>query len=75
MVRIDRDELVEEGLATVPEAIEFLKVSRTTLYRLMDSGKLPYVSLGRCRRIPKRALTALAAGYLHFDPDRLGYRF
>jgi excisionase family DNA binding protein len=56
--------LVEEGLATVREAALFLRVSRAKLYLMMDSGDLKYVKLGRCRRIPWRALKELAAAGL-----------
>ena len=39
------------ALATVPEVADYLAVSRSKLYQMMDSGLLPYVKLGRCRRI------------------------
>ena len=54
-------ELVADGLMTVREAAVFLRLSRSTVYTLMDQGELPYVKLGRSRRIPKRALIELAA--------------
>ena len=44
------------GLATVRDAQEFLSVSRTKIYALMDAGELPFCKVGRCRRIPRRAL-------------------
>ncbi len=53
--------LVEDGLVTVAQAVEFLSLSRSALYRLMNRGALPFVKLGRCRRIPRRALVELAA--------------
>ena len=53
--------LVEDGLLKVSEAATFLRLSRSTLYTLMDQGELPFVKLGRSRRIPKRALIELAA--------------
>jgi excisionase family DNA binding protein len=56
-----RAALVEEGLLKVTEAAEFLRLSRATLYSLMDRGELAFVKLGRSRRIPKRALIELAA--------------
>jgi excisionase family DNA binding protein len=56
-----RQTLVSDGLLTVPEACRFLSLSRTSLYDLMDSGKLAYSKIGRSRRIPKRALVELAA--------------
>ena len=53
--------VVAEGLLSVPEAMRFLSISRTTLYDLMDAGKLVYSKIGRSRRIPRRALVELAA--------------
>ena len=50
-----------DGLMTVQEAAEFLRLSRSSLYTMMDSGELAFVKLGRSRRIPKRALVELAA--------------
>jgi predicted DNA-binding transcriptional regulator AlpA len=35
-----RAALVEEGLLKVTEAAEFLRLSRATLYSLMDRGEL-----------------------------------
>ena len=65
----DRESLVADGLMTVTEAAGFLSLSRSTLYTLMDSGRLPYVRIvcnGRraARRIPRKALVALAAAQL-----------
>jgi excisionase family DNA binding protein len=53
--------LVEDGLVTVSEAAGFLRLSRSTLYTMMDSGEIAYVKIHRARRIPKRALIELAA--------------
>lgn len=53
-------ELFEEGLVSVKEAAQFLALSRSTLYELMERGALIYTKLGRARRIPKRALIQLA---------------
>ena len=65
----DRESLVADGLMTVFEAAAFLRLSRSTLYNLMDSGRLAYVRLvgdGRraARRIPRNAVIALAAAHL-----------
>ena len=54
-------DLVADGLVTVREAAGFLRLSRSTVYALMDRGELPFVKLGRSRRIPRRALVELAA--------------
>jgi excisionase family DNA binding protein len=58
------DDLVADGLLTVAEATSFLSVSRSTLYGLMDQGRLAWVKIGRARRVPKRALVALASANL-----------
>jgi excisionase family DNA binding protein len=49
-------ELAGEGFMTVPEASQFLRLSRATVYLLMDSGELGYAKFGRSRRIARRAL-------------------
>jgi excisionase family DNA binding protein len=54
-------ELVSGGLDQVPEAARFLGVSRSQVYKLMDQGCLPYVKIGKSRRIPHRAVVELAA--------------
>ncbi len=57
--------LVQDGLVDVGEAGRFLGVSRSTVYVLMEAAQLPYVKIGRARRIPRRALVELAAGNIH----------
>jgi excisionase family DNA binding protein len=56
--------LVADGFAEIVEAQEYLKLSRATLYNMMESGELPYAKFGRRRRIPWRALWQYAAGNL-----------
>lgn len=46
-------------LLTVPEACGHMRLSRTTLYGLMNDGRLSYVKIGKARRIPLTALNAL----------------
>jgi excisionase family DNA binding protein len=60
----DRELLVSDGVLTVPDAANFLSISRSAVYQLMQSGRLPYVHIGRARRIPKRSLIGLAAANL-----------
>jgi excisionase family DNA binding protein len=52
--------LLREGLRTVEEAREYTRLSRSTLYGLMEAGKLTYTKIGRRRLIPYRALLDLA---------------
>ena len=60
----DSAELVADGLLTVRECAEFLHLSRSKIYELMDAGELCFVKLGRSRRIPRRAVIELAARQL-----------
>ena len=64
MTSRDRADLVADGLVTLQEAAQFLSVSRSKLYELMDNGELTFVKLGRSSRIPRRALIELAASRL-----------
>jgi excisionase family DNA binding protein len=54
-------ELVAAGLVTVREAASFMGISVAGLYALMARGALPFVKIGRSRRVPRRALIELAA--------------
>ncbi len=45
-------------LLTPAEAAEQLGVSRTTLYELLNAGRIESVRIGRARRIPRAALVA-----------------
>jgi excisionase family DNA binding protein len=47
---------VERILLTVEEAAERLSIGRTKVYELLATGALESVTIGRCRRIPVRAL-------------------
>ena len=59
------EELMAEGLMTIEEAVAFSGLSRSTLYTLMNEGKLPYVKVASARRIPRVALKrTLAAGLI-----------
>ena len=51
----------EPLLATVPEIAQYLNVSRSKVYGLMDAGQLPYIKLGRCRRIFWKDVEAMLA--------------
>ena len=56
--------VVADGLMTVREATEYLSVSRSKLYEMMEKGELAYVKLGRCRRIQRRDLIDLVSRQL-----------
>lgn len=63
--------LLKDGLTTVPEATNFLRISRSTLYELMGKGELDYVKVGRTRRIPRNSLLLFVAGHL-YGPSQNG---
>ena len=46
----------EHLLYTIPEAAAALRISRTKLYELLDSGDVESVYIGRSRKIPAEAL-------------------
>ncbi|MHB1424800.1 MAG: helix-turn-helix domain-containing protein [Gemmataceae bacterium] len=52
--------LLGDGLRTIEEAKNFTRLSRATLYLLMERGELAYTTIGRRRLIPHRALIELA---------------
>jgi excisionase family DNA binding protein len=57
---VQEKKLVAGGLVSVARACAFLGVSRSTLYNLMTTQQLAYVKIGKARRVPRRALIALA---------------
>lgn len=50
---------MDKLLLTPEEAAEALGIGRTKVYELMASGALASVRIGRCRRVPRDALTEL----------------
>jgi excisionase family DNA binding protein len=56
--------VVARGFATVPQASEFLGLSRSTIYQLMEAGELRYARFGRSRRLPWAAVYAYGEKYL-----------
>ena len=55
------EDILADGLRTIDEAKDYMRLSRATLYILMARGELPYTTIGRRRLIPFRALMELAA--------------
>lgn len=47
---------------TVKEAAELLSLSRAHLYRLIDSGEIGSVTVGRCRRITHHQIEEYLSG-------------
>lgn len=52
---------LDEGLVSVEVGRKFLGISKTSFYAAMERGEIPYVLVGRCRRIPKQALREFLA--------------
>ena len=51
----------KEGLATVRQVAEFLSLSRSTIYNLMEKGDLGWVHIGKARRITWAEVDRLVA--------------
>ena len=51
-------DLSDVRFLTVAEVAELMRVSNMTVYRLVQSGKLPAVRFGRSYRIPESAVAA-----------------
>ncbi len=47
------------SLHTVPDVARYLKMSRSMIYLLMERGELPYVRIGRTRRVKAEDVTKL----------------
>jgi excisionase family DNA binding protein len=52
--------MVADGLMRVAEVAEFLSLSRAAVYQMMGRGELPFVKIGRSRRVPRRAVVEFA---------------
>ena len=48
--------LSEVKFLTVAEVAELMRVSKMTVYRLLHSGELPGVQIGRSYRVPEQAV-------------------
>lgn len=51
-------------LLTVEEAARRLKIGRTQMYSLINSGQVETVTIGRLRRIPTECLAAYVSNLL-----------
>ena len=60
-----------KGLKKVPQVAAFLAVSRSKVYQLMEAGDLPYVKLGKSRRIPWESVLRLVDENLVGDRPKL----
>lgn len=57
---VEQRQFPTDGMASVRDACEFLKLGRTKVYELMNEGRLQYVEFGRRRRIAWTVLRELA---------------
>jgi excisionase family DNA binding protein len=60
MVREINEQTVSQGFMTTAEARQFLCVSRSTLCRMMDEGRLPFAVFRGHRRLPVQAVREYA---------------
>ena len=51
-------DLSDVRFLTVAEVADLMRVSYMTVYRMVESGKLPAVRFGRSYRIPESAVAA-----------------
>ncbi len=68
----DQDRLLAVELLTIQQVAQWAKVSTKSIYRWIESGKIPVVKFGeRTYRIPARAVIAQlkASGYNHLVDD------
>lgn len=63
--------ILDDGFERVADAAQYLGVSRSLIYKLLNAGVLPSAKIGNSRRIPIRAVRELAATNLvqHTRPD------
>jgi excisionase family DNA binding protein len=58
------DRTPRDQYLTVSEVAAALRVSNMTVYRLVSSGELPAVKVGRCLRLPVEEVDRYLAGRL-----------
>jgi excisionase family DNA binding protein len=54
---------------TVAEVAAVMRVSKMTVYRLVHSGEMPAVRVGRSFRVPEKAVTEYLAGSIVDSAD------
>jgi excisionase family DNA binding protein len=57
-----KDKLAEVTFLTVAEVASIMRVSKMTVYRLVHSGELPAVRVGRSFRVPEQAVHDYLSG-------------
>ncbi len=70
MSLVARIQANEEALLTVAEVADLLRLSQMTVYRLIGSGEIPAIRVGRTFRVRSTALDAcLTAGQAGGEDD------
>jgi excisionase family DNA binding protein len=59
--RQTEEQLLEGGFDRAADVSKYLNVSIAQVYLMMAKGELPFTKIGRCRRVPHKAVVALAA--------------
>jgi excisionase family DNA binding protein len=62
---------IESPLLTAGETASYLKVARSTVWRLVEAGQLPAVRLGKVVRVRKSSLDAYIAACEDKKPARM----
>lgn len=62
-------EEIAGGVMTVNETAEFLRVSRSTIYRWLLSGDLVWTTIGRRKRIPRKSAERMLARNVTGAPE------
>ena len=63
------ERLGEVKFLTVAEVATLMRVSKMTVYRLVHSGELTAVRVGRSFRVPEQAVRSICAGPSRPHPD------
>ncbi len=61
--------IAPDGVLTIPEAADYLKVTRQTIHTLINRGELRRFKVGRCSRIPAADVLALVGADCTVEGD------
>jgi excisionase family DNA binding protein len=59
----------EKQLFKIPEVEEFLGISRAQVYRLIESGQIRRIKIGKSARVPRASLVAYVEHLEEQDSD------
>ncbi len=65
MTQFDFDDTAHSRILTVGEVAAVLRVSNMTVYRLINSGHLPALRIGRSFRLREEDVDRYLTGHLH----------